>query len=115
MTIDNNHKAILGYFLVQRVIVFLVIYDYLNRQIQETSSDETSGNSPHEDNECTSGACTKYVFAGSTRIASQTSSKTYFYHADHLGSAGVITDETGNWVEKISYYPYGEANGATDA
>jgi RHS repeat-associated protein len=29
------------------------------------------------------------------------------YHGDHLGSASIVTDEQGQVVERISYYPYG--------
>ncbi len=31
-----------------------------------------------------------------------------YYHQDHLGSSNVITDDAGNLVEEIAYYPYGE-------
>jgi RHS repeat-associated protein len=30
-----------------------------------------------------------------------------YYHPDHLGSAGVMTDQTGALVEETAYYPFG--------
>mgnify|MGYP001600812842 CR=1 FL=1 len=58
--------------------------------------------------ECTGGVCTKYVFAGSQRIANIKGTDTFYYHTDHLGSSNIITDSGGNKVEDIFYYPYGE-------
>ncbi|MFP3040754.1 hypothetical protein LQZ19_02925 [Treponema primitia] len=34
--------------------------------------------------------------------------KQYYYHTDHLGSAQLITDRTGQEYERIEYTPYGE-------
>ena len=36
------------------------------------------------------------------------------YHVDHLGSVQAITDEAGQIVEQIRYYPYGEIRGRWD-
>jgi RHS repeat-associated protein len=58
--------------------------------------------------ECTNNICKKYIFAGSQRITNISNSGTYYYHADHLGSSSVVTDQTGANVEEIAYYPYGE-------
>ncbi|MBI5057060.1 MAG: hypothetical protein HZB61_10640 [Nitrospirae bacterium] len=60
--------------------------------------------------ECNSGTgqCTKYIFAGSQRIASFKGTETNYYHTDHLGSSSIITDAAGNKVEDLFYYPYGE-------
>ena len=60
------------------------------------------------------GEATKYVFAGSLRIASVAQSpepgapsQLRFYHTDHLGSSNVLTDETGQLVSLTEYTPYG--------
>jgi RHS repeat-associated protein len=54
------------------------------------------------------GKTTKYVFAGSLRIAAKDSTGTLrFYHGDHLGSSHVITDGTGQLVELTEHTPYG--------
>lgn len=34
--------------------------------------------------------------------------KTYYYHTDHLGGTSVVTDEQGEMVEVLDYYPYGD-------
>ncbi len=58
--------------------------------------------------ECTSGQCTKYIFAGMQRVAKIDSAGTYYYHTDHLGSSNIITNSSGSKVEDLFYYPYGE-------
>ena len=58
--------------------------------------------------ECTNGICTKYIFGSADRIASIEGTNTRYYHTDHLGSSSVITDGSGNSVQSIYYYPYGE-------
>jgi RHS repeat-associated protein len=58
--------------------------------------------------ECNGGQCTKYIFAGTRRIAQVKGSDTYYYHTDHLESSTVITDQNGNKVEELLYYPFGE-------
>src|SRR5262249_34245552 len=60
---------------------------------------------------------TDYVFNGDSLVATvdqQTASgnatgtaKTRYVHADHLGSTNVVTDENGNVVQTLDYYPYG--------
>jgi RHS repeat-associated protein len=60
---------------------------------------------------------TDYVFNGDTLLATvdqQSSSgiatgtaKTRYVHPDHLGSTNVVTDENGNAVETLDYFPYG--------
>jgi len=59
---------------------------------------------------CDNGACTKMIFAGSTRVAQKevTGGASSYYHPDHLGSTSIVTDSTGNNVEDLAYYPYGD-------
>ncbi|MCL2761515.1 MAG: RHS repeat-associated core domain-containing protein, partial [Desulfuromonadales bacterium] len=58
------------------------------------------------------GTSNNYIYAGNTRIAMHwknlIESGTLYYHTDHLGSTSVVTDQTGNKVEDIAYYPFGE-------
>jgi len=54
------------------------------------------------------GGTIKYIFAGDIRIAKVTSSNTYYFHKDHLGSSAVMTDSSGNVVETTEYMPFGE-------
>jgi hypothetical protein len=51
---------------------------------------------------------TKYIFAGSLRIAKVSKTATHFYHKDHLGSSTLLTDnETGALLESTDYLPFG--------
>jgi RHS repeat-associated protein len=60
---------------------------------------------------------TDYVFNNDNLVATvdqQTASgnatgtaKTRYVHPDHLGSTNVVTDENGNVVQTLDYYPYG--------
>jgi RHS repeat-associated protein len=60
---------------------------------------------------------TDYVFNGDSLVATvdqQTASgvatgtaKTRYVHPDHLGSTNVATDENGNVVQTLDFYPYG--------
>ncbi|MBI4597338.1 MAG: VCBS repeat-containing protein [Candidatus Omnitrophica bacterium] len=71
------------------------------------------------------GKTTKYVFAGSQRLAAITQpasaggpgspepgalSALRFYHTDHLGSSNVITDSAGALVQLEEYTPYGSSH-----
>jgi RHS repeat-associated protein len=59
--------------------------------------------------ECTNSICSKFIFANGERIALRPvgSNEIYYYHADHLGSSSVITNQTGTKVQELAYYPYG--------
>lgn len=48
-----------------------------------------------------------YIWAGNQRIAKYSSSGMQFFHKDHLGSSSLITDDEGNVLESIDYYPFG--------
>ena len=51
---------------------------------------------------------TKYIFAGSLRIAAVRSSGPHYFHKDHLGSSTLVTDPTqGAVVETADYLPFG--------
>jgi RHS repeat-associated protein len=64
--------------------------------------------------ECKVGVCSKYIFAGGTRIAHKTSATDIvYYHQDHLGSTRLITDRNGSKMEDIYYYPFGAAQSDT--
>lgn len=79
------------------------VYDYSGERVKKNSTVYIG-----KLYECTSGVCTKHIFAGSNRIASKTDYHTYYYHTDHLGSSTVVTNEAGNLVQENYYYPYGE-------
>jgi len=49
-----------------------------------------------------------YVYADGVLVARiNPDGSKWFYHADHLGSTTLITNETGDVVEEVAYYPYG--------
>ncbi|MDR3565629.1 MAG: RHS repeat-associated core domain-containing protein, partial [Negativicutes bacterium] len=58
--------------------------------------------------EVTDSAPTEHIFAGNRRIATKTGSGISYYHPDHLGGLNIATGGTGNVVQSVFYYPYGE-------
>ena len=57
-----------------------------------------------------------YIYQGDALVARKNADGTkYFYHADHLGSTSLITDENGNVVEQEFFSPYGESLSENDA
>ena len=57
--------------------------------------------------EQTGGAVRKYYYAGGQRVAMRVGGTLYFLHGDHLGSATLTTDASGNRVGELRYTPYG--------
>ena len=59
--------------------------------------------------ECDNTNCSRFIWAGSTRIATiaVNTGTVNYWHGDHLGSSSVITDSTGAKVETLTYYPFG--------
>ncbi|RJQ49681.1 MAG: hypothetical protein C4538_01680, partial [Nitrospiraceae bacterium] len=91
------------------------VYDFSGSRVKKTvGASTTIYIGPHY--ECTGSQCTKYIFAGSQRIAEIRGTQTYYYHTDHLGSSSVMTDSYGNKVQEMFYYPFGELkyNSGTD-
>jgi RHS repeat-associated protein len=56
----------------------------------------------------TTGVTTTYYYAGATRVAMRQGGVLYYLHADHLGSASLTTDVSGNKYGELRYKPYGE-------
>nr|CEL15614.1 Mll6838 protein [Kibdelosporangium sp. MJ126-NF4] len=56
----------------------------------------------------------KHIFIGDNRLTTKTVAATghenaqSFFHADHLGSSGYVTDNQGNVTEHLEYFPFGE-------
>jgi RHS repeat-associated protein len=51
---------------------------------------------------------TSYYVLGSQRVAMRTSGAVYWLHGDHLGSASLTTDVSGQKVAELRYLPFGE-------
>ena len=72
--------------------MYYYIGKYYERQTSSTGSTNTS-----------------YYFANGERVAKKDSlGNMYYYHLDHLGGTNVISDSSGNLIERIRYYPFGE-------
>ncbi|WMX44034.1 SpvB/TcaC N-terminal domain-containing protein [Streptomyces roseicoloratus] len=56
----------------------------------------------------------KHIFVGDTRLTTKTVVATgtedaqWFFHADHIGSSGYVTDKEGAVTEHLEYFPFGE-------
>ena len=55
----------------------------------------------------------KHIFLGLTRILTMTvipppDKQQWYYHADHLGSTSIVSNEKGQLAEHTHYFPYGE-------
>ena len=48
------------------------------------------------------------VMHGVDKTSAGSNSQTYFYLPDHLGSASIVTDASGNVAEQSVFYPYGK-------
>ena len=58
--------------------------------------------------ECDLANCSRFIWAGNLRVATiATNGTVHYWHGDHLGSLGVITDSTGAKVQAVTYYPFG--------
>ena len=56
-----------------------------------------------------------HLFAGSQRAVSiRSDGHEQYYHPDHLGSASIVSDETGTIQEKIEYFPSGSYRERSD-
>ncbi len=56
-----------------------------------------------------------HLFAGSQRVVSiRSDGHEQYYHPDHLGSASIVSDETGTIQEKIEYFPFGSYRERSD-
>jgi RHS repeat-associated protein len=51
---------------------------------------------------------TKYYTHGGRRVAMRRNGVVTYLHGDHLGSTSLVTNDTGGFVARVLYYPYGE-------
>jgi RHS repeat-associated protein len=81
--------------------------EYVNQFTSQATSDGVTGS-----------LITKHIYVGNDRIASKVipvgglpkiSAQTYYYHKDHLGSSGYITNSLGIIDEHEEYTPWGES------
>lgn len=102
------------------------VYDATGlRVIRRSGLSETIFSSPYFDLENVL-LGTKHIFAGDTRVASVQGNITlvgtplplplpaqpgipYYFHPDHLGSTGVLTNHAGHIEQSLEYFPDGES------
>ncbi len=89
-------------------------YDYTGERVKKAVAGGTTTTYVGALYEC-SASCTKYIFAGSTRVALKAGTSVLYFHGNHLGSTHVVTDGAGAKAEEIHYYPYGDRYSDTGA
>jgi RHS repeat-associated protein len=98
---DQNGPVLAEYF-----------YDYIGQRIKKIENGVTTyyiGKHYEEVRDGVDIKKTDYYFANGERVAKKDSTgNVYYYHSDHLGGTNVITDSSGNLVERVKYYPFGE-------
>ncbi|MGC1122709.1 MAG: RHS repeat-associated core domain-containing protein [Candidatus Methanofastidiosia archaeon] len=60
------------------------------------------------------GQVATYVYGPDGKITKNVDGMVDYYHADHLGSTRLITDESGNIITEVSYTPFGESESTPD-
>lgn len=85
-----------------------MVYDYSGERVKKTEPGGATTTYIGDLVDCTASGCTKYYFAGNTRIALKDPyGQVYYYQQDHLGSSTVVTNSSGTSVQMLAYYPYG--------
>lgn len=97
-------------------------YDALGRRIQRTPSTGVSTNFIYDDQDVVKdinidGSTVEYLdgpgIDNKIRQKGSTSSTTYYFAQDHLGSTTALTGTTGKLVERTTYDAYGNSAGST--
>jgi len=82
-------------------------YDHSGQRIYKASSEGITIY-PNKYLEFRDGELVQYIYAGSSAIATVEGDSLYYNHNDHLSGSNVITDELGDVVQLLDYYPFGE-------
>jgi len=87
-------------------------YDYTGQRIKKVENGITTyyiGKHYEKQTSDAGSANASYYFANGERVAKRDSlGNISYYHLDHLGGTNVVTDSSGNLLERIKYYPFGE-------
>jgi len=90
------------------------IYDHAGvRKVKTQSSPVIYPNQYYTDFGGGAGSQFKHVFIGSERILTKKARiapdrQHWYYHPDHLGSTAMVTNENGQLVDAVHYFPFGE-------
>ena len=95
---------------------FSLTYDGDGRRVKKVENGVTTifvGG--HYEKNLTTNVVTKYYALGGKRVAMRNASGVTYLHGDHLGSASLTTDASGNKVSELRYRPFGEVRWASGA
>jgi RHS repeat-associated protein len=90
------------------------VYDHAGvRKIKAAASPTIYPNQYYTDFGGGSGNQFKHIFIGSERILTKKARiapnrQHWYYHPDHLGSTSMVTNEAGQLVDHLHYFPFGE-------
>ncbi len=86
-------------------------YDHTGQRVKKIVAG-TSTYYPNRFYNITGATTTKHIFANGEMITTiegnGTATTTNYIHTDHLGGSSVITNEDGQVVQSVDYYPFGE-------
>lgn len=109
---DANHLIRVRHGDASGPVLAEYVYDYTGQRIKKTENGITTYyiEKYFEKQVGSAGSTnTSYYFVNNERVAKKDSLGNFtYYHSDHLGGTNVITDSSGNFVERIKYYPFGE-------
>ena len=90
------------------------VYDHAGvRKIKLASTPTIYPNQYYTDFGGGAGNQFKHIFIGGQRLLTKKARvapdrQHWYYHPDHLGSTGTVTNENGQMVDAVHYFPYGE-------
>lgn len=109
---DANQLVRVKYGDVNGPVLAGYVYDYTGQRIKKVENGVTTYYIGKHFETQTDGSNTQnpsYYFANGERVAKKDAlGNMAYYHSDHLGGTNVVTDSSGNLVERIKYYPFGE-------
>jgi len=86
-------------------------YDHTGQRVFKGDGNATTTYASKYFDVSSDGTVTKHIYAGDELIATVeldgVSTSTNYIHTDHLGGTNVVTDEEGNIVQALDYYPFG--------
>ncbi|MDQ5971522.1 MAG: hypothetical protein QG566_468 [Patescibacteria group bacterium] len=108
-----NYRNELGQYqkMLPTPINMTMLYDYTGNRIKTVDSFGTTYN-PNKYYEENGTKKTKYIFLNDQLVATiekvgVNSPTAQYIHPDHLGGTVVVTDQLGNKVQDLEYYPFG--------
>ncbi len=110
---DANQLIRVKYGDANGTVLAEYFYDYTGQRIKKVENGTTTyyigKHFEKQVDSAGSATNTSYYFANGERVAKKdTLGNIYYYHLDHLGGTNVLTDSSGNLIERIKYYPFGE-------